>query len=38
MQVAGFLRLIADGLVPVPTHAREEAGALLDKVAELLAP
>lgn len=35
--VAGFLRLLAEGHLPVPDHARKEAAEHLNKIGELLA-
>lgn len=36
LELAGFLRLQADGAVPVPAHASREAAELLDKVGTIL--
>jgi len=36
LQIAAFLRMQADGYVPVPEHVRKEAAELLQKVGEEL--
>lgn len=36
-QVAAFLRLQADGIVPVPDHVKREASELLEKIGKFLA-
>ncbi len=35
MQVAGFLKVIAEGHITVPEHARKEAAELLEKISNL---